>query len=90
MSNNTSILFRMPFSFQNRYWVLVPVDSHALSKEFKLYGVALTESGQELSKIVELEPMEEFASDLMNFFRGKKLQMTEVDSSQAQIVNNLT
>ncbi len=90
MSDNTSILFRMPFSFQNRYWVLVPVGPHALSKEFKLHGVALTESGKELSKIVELEPMEEFASDLMNFFRGKNLQMTKVDSSQPQIVNNPT
>ena len=83
-------LFRMPFSFQNRYWVLVPKGPYDLRKEFKLNGVALTQSGKELSKIVELEPMEEFASDLMNFFRGKNLQMTEVDSSHPQTVNNLT
>ena len=87
---DNTFLIRMPFSFQNRYWVLVPVGPHALIKGFKLQGVALTQSGKELSKIVELEPMEEFASDLMNFFRGKNLKMTEVGSSQAQIVNNLT
>ena len=88
--NNTSQVLRIPFGFQNRYWVLVPVGPHALSKEFKLNGVALTESGKELSRIAGLEPMKEFTRDLMNFFRKKNIQMTEVNSPQPQIVKDLT
>lgn len=85
---NTSPPFRIPFSFQNRYWVLVPTGQYDSNKEFRLSGVALTESGKELSRIVGFESMEEFARDLMKFFRKKKLQMTEVNSWQPQIVND--
>ena len=82
--DNTSQLIRIPFSFQNRYWVLVPTSQHDWNKEFKLHGVALTKSGEELSRIVGLEPMEEFVRDLIKYFHKKNLQMTEVNSSQPQ------
>ena len=82
--DNTSQLIRIPFSFQNRYWVLVPTSQHDWNKEFKLHGVALTKSGEELSRIVGLEPMEEFVRDLIKYFHNKNLQMTEVNSSQPQ------
>ena len=71
----------IPFSFQGRHWVLVPTTQRDKDQEFKLSGVALTQSGQELSRIVNLEPMKEYAQALMKFFQTKNLQMIEVDSS---------
>ena len=85
---NTPQLIRLPFSFQNRYWVLVPTSQYDWNKDFKLHGVALTKSGEELSRIVGLEPMEEFVRDLINFFHKNNLQMTEVNSSQPQFIND--
>ncbi len=75
-------VMRFPFTFQGRYWVLVPTTQRETSPEFKLYGVALTRSGREMSRIVELEPMEEYMQDLMTFFESSGFQMTEVTSNQ--------
>ena len=72
---------RLPFTFQGRYWVLVPTTQRETSPEFKLSGVALTRSGREMSRIVELEPMEEYMQDLMTFFESSGFQMTEVTSN---------
>ena len=74
----------IPFSFQGRYWVLVPTTQRDKDQEFKLSGVALTQSGQELSRIVSLKPMNEYTQALMKFFKEKNLQMIEVDSSRPQ------
>ena len=71
---------RIPFSFQGRYWVLSPEPERAVNQGFKLHGVVLTQSGRELSRIVDLVPMDEYAQALMEFFKKKNLQMTEVDS----------
>ena len=76
----------IPFSFQGRYWVLLPTKERAIDQEFRLSGVALTRSGRELLRIVDLEPMNEYSQALMKVFQGKNLQMTEVDSSQPQLV----
>ena len=69
-----------PFGFQGKCWVLSPTAERAVNEEFRLSGVALTRSGRELSQIVELEPMDEYAEALAKFFASKNLQMTEVDS----------
>ena len=71
---------RIPFCFQNRQWVLVQTDQRILPKEFRMSGVALTRSGQELSRIIDLEPMDEYAQALRQFFEGRHLQMVEVPS----------
>ena len=69
---------RIPFMFQNHLWVLIPTNQRTPSKEFKVSGVALTRAGQELSKIVELQPMNEFEKALKEFFRESNLQMTKM------------
>ena len=74
-SNNESQLIRIPFQFQGRYWVLTPKEP-AVGKEFKLHGVALTRAGRQLSRIVDSEPMNKYAQDLMKFFETKGLSMT--------------
>ena len=75
---------RIPFSFQGRNWVLLPTTERAIAQELKIHGVALTRSGQELSRIVDLAPMNEYTQALTRFFKEKKLQMIEVDSSRPQ------
>ena len=70
----------IPFTFQNRHWVLVPTKPRDRNQEFRLSGVALTRSGQELSRIVDIEPMDEYMQALVKFFETQSLQMTEVDS----------
>ena len=38
--DNPPQLIRMPFCFQDRYWILIPTSERDLSKEFRLSGVA--------------------------------------------------
>ena len=71
-------LIRIPFSFQRKFWILVPATQRDLNKEFRLSGVALTKSGQELLRIVELEPEDKYALDLRRYFKQNDLTMTEV------------
>ena len=83
--DNPPQLIRMPFRFQDRYWILIPTGERDLGKEFRPSGVALTRSGRELSGIVGLESMEQFSQALSSFFQREKLQMTEVESHDTQV-----
>ena len=80
-----SRVVRIPFSFQGCHWVLKSTVQSDADQEFKLSGVALTRAGRELSRIVDLEPMEVFTQDLVKFFESKRLQMTEVANGQPQV-----
>ena len=73
--------FMLPFKFQDHLWYLVPNGQRDLSKAFELSGVAMTFSGQELSKVIDLQPMEKFSHDLTNYFQKEKLIMTEMSSN---------
>ena len=78
-------LIRIPFRFQNRYWVLIPTTKRDLNRNFKISGVAMTRSGRELSSVVGLESMDEFFQALSGYFQRQNLQMTEVQSNQPQV-----
>ena len=80
-SGRNPVKVRIPFSFQGRNWVLLPTTERAIGQELRIHGVALTRSGQELSRIVDLAPMNEYTQALTKFFKEKNLQMIEVDSS---------
>ncbi|MDE0529569.1 MAG: DUF2806 domain-containing protein [Truepera sp.] len=70
----------VPFGFQGRYWILSPTTArHPVDREFTLPGVALTRAGRELSGIVDLEPMDDYALALMKFLQVQNLPMIEVD-----------
>ena len=73
-------LWVIPFTFQGSYWLLSPTVRRGAEQEFRLNGVALTTSGQELSIAIELNPDETFASDLKKYFRNRRLQMVQVDT----------
>ena len=76
---------RIPFCFQGKYWVLTTTAERDLGKEFRLSGVTLTKSGQELSRIVDLEPVEQYAMDLREYFEKNNLKMAEVPSWEPQL-----
>lgn len=68
----------LPFRFQGRYWALEAINGRAIDEEFKVHGVALTRVGGELSRIVDIEPMDQFAEDLKAALGSRKLRMVEV------------
>ena len=72
---------RIPFVFQGKRWSLRPLQGRDQGTQYRLSGVALSISGRELAKIVELERMEGFAKDLMNYFSKDNLQMFELHGS---------
>ena len=78
------IPFRIPFNFQGRHWVLVSENKSERKEPYKLSGVAMTLSGIELLRIIELKPMKQYAQDLIKYFQSNKLQMVEISESQAQ------
>ena len=74
----------LPFGFQGRNWVLSPTAERAVDEEFQLSGVGLTQAGRELSRVVDLVPMDDYAQALMKFFQARNLTMTEVGSAAPQ------
>ena len=71
---------RLPIIHQGISWLMHSLPGRNPSKQFKVHGVALTQTGQELSKVVELEPVEEYTRELKNFFRRSNLEMTPLKS----------
>ena len=69
---------RLPFALQGQDWVLLPQQNRPPGKVHKLSGVALSMSGRELARIVDLESMDEFIQELKRYFRRDKLQMIEL------------
>ena len=76
---------RIPFTFQGRFWVLHPMEGFRGSSEFRLSGVALTQAGHELQRVIDPEPNQQFFQDLNDFLTKSKLRMTEVPTDAPQI-----
>ena len=70
----------IPFGFGDHYWILEPTANRPVDREFKLHGVALTNSGIELSRVVGIEPVQEFDRRLKEFWANNRLRMMEVKS----------
>ena len=68
---------RIPFAFQGKSWVLVPQQRREPTELCKLSGVALTMSGRELARVIDLQPMEVYAQELRSYFMREKLRMIE-------------
>ena len=79
-------VLRFPFKYQGRYWFLLPTTERTMAEELRINGVALTKSGQELLRVVGIDPMSEYTQDLMNFFEGEKLQMVESKNGDPELV----
>ncbi len=77
----------IPFGYQGKHWILLPSSNSRIGKKLRINGVAFTLAGRELSRIVNTEPMEKYSRELVQFFKKKGFQMTEVGSGQPQVVN---
>ena len=75
-----------PFRFQGKFWILNSTAQAAPNNELRLHGVAMTKSGQELSKVVELETVEQYVLDLRMYFKTINLSMVEVTSWAPQLI----
>ena len=69
----------MAFGFQDRIWVLVPIDNREGDFDLEISGILLTHSGMELARTVEIEAMPEYQQAVAGFFEQKGLSMSEVD-----------
>ena len=80
---------RIPFRFQGQYWVLYPVGGPPSVKPhspgFRLQGASLSQSGLEFSRLVRLEPMDDYRTALINYFAEEGLQMTPVDNGDEHV-----
>ena len=80
-----SVHVRIPFRFQNRYWALEPRGDRDYPTEFLIHGVVLTRAGQELSRVVNAVPNDQFARDLRRFVDRNDLRMLQVESGILQV-----
>ncbi len=65
----------LPFEHQGRRWVLTSAKPRRPGEQWKLYGVALSLSGIELSSVVNRTPQPGYLARLEEFFRSEGLQM---------------
>ena len=77
---NENSQITLPFSHRERQWALLPSADWKNPDELRVSGVALSQAGCELSRIVDLDPMEKYTENLKKFFAEQKLQMVEVSS----------
>ena len=70
------------FSYQNTDWDVLPEGDRKDGQGLKLHGVALSKAGQELLNIVEVEPIENYTNDLVEFFAKKKLKMVPISKEK--------
>ena len=69
----------LPFHHRGRQWVLVSDATRRPSAEFRIEGPALTVAGQELSRVVEQDPIPNYTERLEAFFQGQKFHMVQLD-----------
>ena len=83
--NDPAMQVRLPFRFQDRYWVLVESAEAKIGSEYMMRGICLSQAGKELSRIVECQIMAEYHQALERFFASQGMAMTEVDGPKAEI-----
>ena len=77
----------VPLGYQGRHWLLTPMSKDRIGKTVKINGVALTQSGRELFKIVQTKPMDAYSHELVQFFERKGFRMTEVGDGEPRVVS---
>ena len=80
----------MPFAFQGKRWTLVPQEDGKPRKTHRLNGVALSISGRELARIVDMEPMGTFTEELKAYFLKNELRMVELPQAPRNASTEVT
>ncbi len=76
----------IPWDFQRRHWLLAPISKDKRGKNLRIHGVALTQTGRELFRIVKVERVDDFANGLFKFLESKGFRMIEVSDTNPQVV----
>ena len=63
-----------PFLYQGEYWVLEPHADYQQKHQLRLNGVALTEAGRQLMRIVQPIKMDEYTRELSKYFKSNKIE----------------
>ena len=66
--------------------MLMPMSNDKVGKPLRMNGVALTQSGRELFKIVKVEPVDKYSQGLAHFFEKQGFQMVEVGDGEPRVV----
>ncbi len=77
----------VPFVYQGRHWMLMPMSSAKVGKTLKVHGVALTHSGRELFRIVKVEPVDGYTKALAQFFEENGFRMVEVGDGEPFVMD---
>ena len=73
---------RLVMSYQNTYWDMLSEVDRKDGQELNLHGVALSQAGRELLNIVEVEPVENYTNDLVEFLAKKKIKMVPISEEK--------
>lgn len=73
---------RLVMSYQNTYWDMSSEVDQKDGQELNLHGVALSQAGRELLNIVEVEPIENYTNDLVEFLAKKKIKMVPISEEK--------
>ena len=76
----------VPLDYQGKHWILPPMSNEHIGKPLRINGVALTQSGRELSGIVPVEPVETYSQELGQFFEKSGFRMIEVSDGQPRVL----
>ena len=63
------------FTFRGKNWGLAPDGEPEHNREFRVSGVAMTRTGRELARVVELEPVPKYDAALAAYFSKNRLTM---------------
>ena len=83
---DASSVYRWPFLYQGEYWVLEPHADYQQKHELRLNGVALTEAGRQLMRIVQPIKMDKYTRELSKYFNQIKLNMKKSKQKNSHLV----
>ena len=86
VGNQIHQVVKVPFRFQGKYWTLFATGDAKTENELRLNGVAFSRAGLEISRFVQIEKADEYATGLRTFFESKHLRMVEATSDQPVVV----
>ena len=75
-----------PLSYLGKHCILMPLSADKVGKTLRVHGVALTNSGRELFKIVGVRPIEKYSEELAQFLKRGGYRMTRVDGGEPRVV----
>lgn len=77
----------IPLNYQERHWIFMPMSHKGVGETLKIHGVALTQTGRELFKIVTVETVGKYSQELAHFFEKRGFRMVEVRGGEPRIVD---